>query len=877
MSDELNNTTDTAVDYDRILPVDLQVEMQRSYLDYAMSVIVGRALPDVRDGLKPVHRRVLYAMYDGGYRPTSSFSKSSRVVGDVMGNYHPHGDAAIYDALARLVQWWSLRYPLVAGQGNFGTPGNLGPAAPRYTECKMAPLAMEMVCDIDEESVDFQDNYDGKNQEPTILPSRFPNLLVNGSEGIAVGMATRIPPHNLREVADGIQWALENTEASREELLEALIKRIPGPDFPTGAMILGRKGIEDAYRTGRGSITQRAVVNVEEIQGRQCLVVTELPYQVNPDNLADKIAQLVRDGQIQGIADIRDETSGRTGQRLVIVLKRDAVAKVVLNNLYKRTPLQENFSANMLAIVDGVPRTLSLDGFVRHWITHQISVIVRRTQFRLRKAQERLHILEGYLKALDALDEVIALIRRSPTVDEARKGLMDLLGVDEVQADAILALQLRRLAALERQKIMDEHAELTARVTDLQDILDTPARQRSIISSELQTIVDKYGDDRRTRIVPFDGEMSMEDLIPEEDVVVTITREGFAKRTRTDNYRSQKRGGKGVRGTQLRGDDVVEHFFVTTTHHWLLFFTNLGRVYRAKAYEIPEGGRDAKGQHVANLLAFQPEEHIAQVLAIRDYEVADYLVLATKSGLVKKTPLKLYESSRTGGIIGINLREDEAGNPDELVSAQVINADQDLILVSRDGQAVRFVATDEQLRPMGRSTVGVRGMRFRGDDELLSMEVPREGTDLLIVTDSGYAKRTPVEEYPTKSRGTMGVRVGKLVDERGGLVGALVVNPDEDVMVITESGKLVQVNASDVRPTARNTMGVIFARPDEDDRIIAITPNPERDIDDEDGESESQDSDSLGDETPTNSSNADESADNAVASEQESTQEGNDE
>ncbi len=877
MSDELNNTTDTAVDYDRILPVDLQVEMQRSYLDYAMSVIVGRALPDVRDGLKPVHRRVLYAMYDGGYRPTSSFSKSSRVVGDVMGNYHPHGDAAIYDALARLVQWWSLRYPLVAGQGNFGTPGNLGPAAPRYTECKMAPLAMEMVCDIDEESVDFQDNYDGKNQEPTILPSRFPNLLVNGSEGIAVGMATRIPPHNLREVADGIQWALENTEASREELLEALIKRIPGPDFPTGAMILGRKGIEDAYRTGRGSITQRAVVNVEEIQGRQCLVVTELPYQVNPDNLADKIAQLVRDGQIQGIADIRDETSGRTGQRLVIVLKRDAVAKVVLNNLYKRTPLQENFSANMLAIVDGVPRTLSLDGFVRHWITHQISVIVRRTQFRLRKAQERLHILEGYLKALDALDEVIALIRRSPTVDEARKGLMDLLGVDEVQADAILALQLRRLAALERQKIMDEHAELTARVTDLQDILDTPARQRSIISSELQTIVDKYGDDRRTRIVPFDGEMSMEDLIPEEDVVVTITREGFAKRTRTDNYRSQKRGGKGVRGTQLRGDDVVEHFFVTTTHHWLLFFTNLGRVYRAKAYEIPEGGRDAKGQHVANLLAFQLEEHIAQVLAIRDYEVADYLVLATKSGLVKKTPLKLYESSRTGGIIGINLREDEAGNPDELVSAQVINADQDLILVSRDGQAVRFVATDEQLRPMGRSTAGVRGMRFRGDDELLSMEVPREGTDLLIVTDSGYAKRTPVEEYPTKSRGTMGVRVGKLVDERGGLVGALVVNPDEDVMVITESGKLVQVNASDVRPTARNTMGVIFARPDEDDRIIAITPNPERDIDDEDGESESQDSDSLGDETPTNSSNADESADNAVASEQESTQEGNDE
>ena len=899
MSDEKTTPSKETVDFDRVQRVDLQVEMQRSYLDYAMSVIVGRALPDVRDGLKPVHRRVLYAMYDGGYRPSSSFSKSSRIVGDVMGNYHPHGDSAIYDALARLVQWWSLRYPLVAGQGNFGTPGNLGPAAPRYTECKMAPLAMEMVRDIDEESVDFQDNYDGKNQEPTILPSRFPNLLVNGSEGIAVGMATRIPPHNLREVAKGVQWALDNPEASREELLEALLKIIPGPDFPTGATILGRKGIEDAYRTGRGSITQRAVVNVEEIHGRQCLVVTELPYQVNPDNLADKIAQLVRDGQIQGIADIRDETSGRTGQRLVIVLKRDATAKVVLNNLYKRTSLQENFSANMLALVDGVPRTLSIDGFIRHWVAHQMQVIQRRTNFRLRKALERLHILEGYLKALDALDEVIALIRRSPTVEEARTGLMELLDVDSVQADAILALQLRRLAALERQKILNEHAELTARVTDLRDILERPERQRSIISEELGEIVAKYGDERRTRIVPFDGEMSMEDLIPEEDVVVTITRDGFAKRTRTDHYRSQKRGGKGVRGTQLRGDDVVEHFFVTTTHHWLLFFTNLGRVYRAKAYEIPEGGRDAKGQHVANLLAFQPEEKIAQVLAIRDYEVADYLVLATKSGLVKKTPLKLYESARTGGIIAINLREDEAGRPDELVSAQVITSDQDLILVSRDGQAARFAASDENLRPMGRSTSGVRGMKFRGDDELLSMEVPREGSDLLIVTESGYAKRTPVEEYPRKGRGTLGVRVGKLVDERGGLVGALVVNPDEDVMVITESGKLVQVNASDVRPTARNTMGVIFARPDEDDRIIAITPNPERDIDeDEDefsdevsgGTSSSEVSgvmseelsgeaseESSSEKTATLGENTIEKSSEAVASEEESSEEGNEE
>ncbi len=872
----------------RIDPVDLQAEMQRSYLDYAMSVIVGRALPDVRDGMKPVHRRIMYAMYDGGYRPNAGFYKCMRVVGDVLAHYHPHGDSSVYDALARLVQPWSLRYPLVSGQGNFGSPGNLGPAAPRYTECKMAPLAMEMVRDIDENTVDFQDNYDGRAQEPTVLPARFPNLLVNGSEGIAVGMATRIPPHNLREVAAGIQWSLDHPDASREELLNALIERIKGPDFPTGATILGRQGIEEAYRTGRGSIIQRAVVDIEEIHGRQCLVVKELPYQVNPDNLVAKIADMVRGGQIQGIADIRDESSGRHGQRLIIVLKRDAVPKVVLNNLYKRTQLQDSFPANMLALVNGTPRTLSLDGFVRHWIEHQMEVIYRRTQFRLAKAKERLHILEAYLKALEALDEVIALIRRSPSVDEARVGLMELLSIDEIQADAILALQLRRLAALERQKILEEHAALSARVQDLEDILVKPDRQRAIIGTELGEIVDKYGDERMTRILPYGGEMSAEDLIPEEDIVVTITRDGFAKRTRTDNYRSQKRGGKGVRGTQLRGDDVVEHFFVTTTHHWLMFFTNLGRVYRAKAYEVPEGGRDAKGQHVANLLAFQPEERIAQVLAITDYDAADYLVLATKSGLVKKTKLEDYRSARTGGIIAINLREDEHGTPDELVSAQLANADDDLLLVSRDGQAARFAATDEQLRPMGRSTSGVRGMKFRDDDELLTMEVPREGTDLLIVTDSGYAKRTPVEEYPTKGRGTLGVRVGKLVEERGGLIGAVIVQPDEDVMVITESGKLVQVNASDVRPTARNTMGVIFARPDANDRIIAITPNPERDIDEAEDTSDVEGAESAGEgsqdaasapaqESAGDDGNANETADETtsqdVASEQADTEE----
>src|SRR6476660_7895342 len=723
---------------DRVEQVDLQTEMQRSYLDYAMAVIVGRALPDVRDGLKPVHRRVLYAMFDGGYRPERSFNKCARVVGEVMGQYHPHGDTAIYDALVRLIQDWTMRYPLALGQGNFGSPGNDGAAAPRYTETKMAPLAMEMVRDIDEETVDFQDNYDGKNQEPTILPARFPNLLVNGSSGIAVGMATNIPPHNLREVADGVQWYLANTTASREELLEELMLRIKGPDFPTGATILGHKGIEDAYRTGRGSITMRAVVSVEELQGRTCLVVTELPYQANPDNLAIKIAELVRDGKIQGIADLRDETSGRTGQRLVIVLKRDAVAKVVLNNLYKHTQLQENFGANMLAIVDGVPRTLSLDAFIRHWVTHQLDVIVRRTRFRLRKAEEEAHILRGLLKALDALDEVIALIRRSATVDVARDGLIELLGIDELQAMAILNMQLRRLAALERQKLIDRHDELEAMITEFKAILDSPQRQRDIVSEELTEIVDKYGDERRTKVVPFDGDMSMEDLIPEEDVVVTITRGGYAKRTTVDLYRSQKRGGKGVRGATLRGDDIVEHFFTTTTHHWLLFFTNLGRVYRAKAYELPEGSRDAKGQHVANLMAFQPGEQIAQVLDLRDYVTDPYLLLATRQGLVKKTRLSEYDTNRTNGLIAVNLREG-----DELVGAGLASSEDDGLLVSVKGQSVRFTANDETLRPMGRATSGVTGMKFRDSDYLLSMSVVRHGEDpeVFVVFENGLAKR----------------------------------------------------------------------------------------------------------------------------------------
>ena len=823
--------TSEVTGHDKIEPVDIQVEMQRSYLDYAMSVIVGRALPEVRDGLKPVHRRVLYAMFDGGYRPDRAYSKCSRVVGDVMGKYHPHGDSAIYDTLVRLVQDWSLRYPLVDGQGNFGSPGNDPAAAPRYTECRMAPLAMEMVRDIDKETVDFQDNYDGRTQEPSILPSRFPNLLVNGSAGIAVGMATNIPPHNLREVAAGAQWYLDHPEATKEELLEALMERITGPDFPTGATILGRRGIEDAYRTGRGSITMRAIVEAEEIQGRMCLVVTELPYQVNPDNLAQKIAELVRDGKIAGIADIRDETSGRTGQRLVIVLKRDAVAKVVLNNLYKHTQLQDNFGANMLALVDGVPRTLTLDAFIRHWVAHQIEVIVRRTQFRLREAEREIHILRGYLKALDALDEVIALIRAAADVDAARSGLMKLLDVDEVQATAILNLQLRRLAALERKKIEDDHAALEAEINDLNDILSSEGRQRSIVGTELGEIVAKYGDERRTAIAPFEGDMDVEDLIAEEEVVVTITRSGYAKRTKSSLYRSQKRGGKGVRGASLRADDVVEHFFVTTTHHWLLFFTNLGRVYRAKAYELPDGARDAKGQHVANMLAFQPGEEIAEVLALKTYADKPYLVLATKRGLVKKTRLEEYDSNRTGGLIAVNLRPidgGEEGATDEVMAARLVDDDDELMLVSRKGQSIRFATDTDSLRPMGRATSGVTGMRFREDDELLAMNVVRANKFSFIATEGGYAKRTDVAEYRSQGRGGLGIKVAKLAEQRGDLVGALMVEETDEVLVVMESGKVMRAQASDVPAKGRDTMGVIFAKPDEGDRIIGIARNGER-------------------------------------------------
>jgi DNA gyrase subunit A len=816
-------------DSSRIEPVDLQTEMQRSYLDYSMSVIVSRALPDVRDGLKPVHRRVLYAMYDGGYRPDRNFSKSARVVGDVMGSYHPHGDSAIYDALVRLAQPWSLRYPLVQGQGNFGSPGNDPPAAQRYTECRMAQLAMEMVRDIDEETVDFAPNYDGRTLEPTVLPSRFPNLLVNGSAGIAVGMATNIPPHNLREVSQAAKWMLDNPEASTDERMTALLDIVQGPDFPTGATIIGKRGIEDAYRTGRGSITMRAVVEVDEdAKGRQTLIVTELPYQVNPDNLLLRIAELVGDGKLTGISDVRDDSSSRTGMRLVIELKRDAVAQVVLNQLYKHTQLQDNFGANMLALVDGVPRTLTLEQFIRYWIAHQIDVIQRRTRYRLRKAEERAHILRGYLKALDALDEVIALIRASATVEDARTGLMELLEIDEVQATAILDMQLRRLAAMERQKIIDEYDDLMTKIADYNDILSNEPRQRSIVSEELGEVVDKFGDDRRTEILPWDGDVTDEDLIAVEDVVVTITAGGYAKRTRSDLYRAQRRGGRGVRGAALRQDDVVEHFMVTSTHNWLLFFTNQGRIYRAKGYQLPDASRDAKGQHVANLLAFRPDESIASVLSIPGYDAADYLVLATRSGLVKKTKLSDYDTNRQGGIIAINL-----GEEDEVIGARLVSAEDDIFLASTKGMSVRFTASDEILRPMGRDTKGVIGMRFREGDSLLSMDVVRPGQHVVTITDGGFAKRTLEDEWTARSRGILGVRAMKINEKRGSLVAAMVCDPDDQIFAIASNGVVIRTAVSELRPSGRDTMGVMMMRLGDEDSVVAVARSGEKAEDEE--------------------------------------------
>lgn len=809
--------------YDRITPIDLNQEMQNSYIDYAMSVIVGRALPEARDGMKPVQRRILYAMFDSGFLHNRSYVKSARSVAETMGHYHPHGDSAIYGTLVRMAQPWTMRYPLIDGQGNFGSAGNDPAAAMRYTEARLTSLAEEMLRDIREDVVDFQPNYDGKTNEPVVLPSRVPQLLMNGSNGIAVGMATNIPPHNLGEVAEAIYWCLDNPDADEASTLDAVMERIKGPDFPTAGLIVGDQGIKDAYTTGRGSIRMRGKTSIEEEGKRTIIVITQLPYQVNPDNLVSSIAQQVSDGRISGIANIEDQSSSRVGMRIVITLKRDAIAKVVLNNLYKHSALQTNFGANMLSIVDGVPRTLRIDQLVRIYVRHQLEVIVRRTRFRLRKKEERAHILRGLKKAIDMLDETIALIRRSPSADEARVGLMDLLDIDEAQANAILEMQLRRLAALELQKILDELAQIEIDIADLKDVLAKPERQRAIVKDELSDIVRKYGDERRTRIIPADGELSDEDLIPEEDVVVTITETGYAKRTKTDLYRSQKRGGKGVKGATLKQDEIVKHFFVCSTHDLILFFTTKGRVYRLKAYDLPEANRTARGQHVANLLAFQPEERIAQVIQLKSYQDAPYLVLATRNGLVKKSRLEDYDSNRTGGLVAINLKGD-----DELVGASLCSENDDLILVSEYGQSIRFHATDDVLRPMGRATSGVYGMRFNGDDNLLSMNVVKENEFLLVATSGGYAKRTAMDDYPVQGRGGKGVLTIQYDRRRGNLVGAEVVSLDDEIFAITTGGGIIRTAAKEVRKAGRQTKGVRLMNLSDGDSLLAIARNADQ-------------------------------------------------
>jgi DNA gyrase subunit A len=798
----------------RIEPRDLEEEMRSSYLDYAMSVIIGRALPDVRDGLKPVHQRILWGADQEGVRAGANRRKSAYIVGSVLGRYHPHGDVAVYDALVRLGQDFASRYPLIDGQGNFGTADGDPAAAMRYTEARLSPIAMELLRDIDKDTVDFRPNYDNQFQEPVVLPARFPNLLANGSAGIAVGMATNIPPHNLGEVIDATVALLGNPELTSEDLM----RYVKGPDFPTGALIMGTSAIRDAYVTGRGSIRVRAKVHVEESnRGGQRLVVTELPYQVSGDRLLKRIGELVKDGHITGISDINNETN-REGTRLIIDVRRDAVPQVVLNKLYKHTQLQDTFGVINLALVDGVPRVLGLAEMLSHYITHQITVVVRRTRFELRKAQERAHILEGLMVALDHLDEVISLIRNAESADAAKTQLMERYTLSELQATAILDMQLRRLAALERARIQQEYAELQTKIAELKAILDDPSKVRGIIRGELLDIKKRFADPRRTEIRPEEGELSIEDLIAAEPVVVTVTRTGYVKRVPLTDYRAQGRGGRGVRGANLREDDIVQFLFITNTHHWVLFFTNKGRVYRVKVHELPEAARNSRGTYIANIpgASFQPDEKIAAVLDLDDYDSGRFLVLGTRNGMVKKTALHEYDSPRVG-LAAINLRDD-----DELIGVKLTSGEDDLMFISRKAMAVRF--RESEVRPMGRQTSGVVAMRLRGGDWVLAMEVVRPDADLLVVTDAGYGKRTPLDQYQRKGRGIQGVKTAELTEARGFLAGAFVVQDEDDVFLITESGQIIRTRVNEIRRASRATQGVRVMRLGASARVAAVAP-----------------------------------------------------
>ena len=799
----------------RIEDVQLEDQIQASYLDYSMSVIVGRALPDVRDGLKPVHRRILWSMFEQGLRPDRPYRKSANVVGGVMSKYHPHGDLAIYDALVRMAQDFSLRAPLVDGHGNFGSVDGDPPAAQRYTEARLAPIALELLRDIEAETVDFVPNYDGYEQQPVVLPSRFPNLLVNGSGGIAVGMATNMPPHNLGEVIDGVIHFIDNPEATSTDLM----KFVKGPDFPTGAIVLGRDGFRDAYETGRGSIKVRAVCAIEEApNNRQRIVVTELPYQVNKARLAEKIADLVRTGRLKDVADVKDHSSGREGMRLVVELKRGANPQVVLNQLYKHTQLQDNFSVINLALVDGVPRTLTLAELIGYYVDHQVEVLIRRTRWQLRKAEERDHIVQGLLIALENLDAVIKVIRGSADAEEARTKLMKQFKLSEIQANHILDMPLRRLTKLARAELEAEHKELLARIKFLNALLKDPKKIRAVIKDELLEIRAKFADKRRTQLKADEGEMNVEDLIAEEDVVITMSRAGYVKRQPIENFRRQGRGGKGIRGQNLKEEDVVRDVFTTTTHHWLLFFTSKGKVYRVKVHEVPESGRTARGTYAANLpgVAISGDERVQAVIDLKEYEAGRYLLFATRKGMVKKTALPEYDSPRTG-LAAINLH-----SGDELIDVRLTDGKDDVFLMSRKGQTIRF--KESLARSMGRQTAGVIGMRLAEDDEVIALGIASEGEEMISVTHQGYGKRTPLKDYPLKGRGGKGVIGHTLTKKTGLLAGAFVGTKDQDMFVISSSGIVIRVAAADIRRVGRASQGVRTMRVEEGATVVAIAP-----------------------------------------------------
>jgi DNA gyrase subunit A len=803
----------------RIEGRELEQEMRSSFIDYAMSVIVARALPDARDGLKPVHRRVLYAMHDAGLQPNRPRLKSARVVGDVMGYYHPHGDQSIYDTLVRMAQPFSLRYPLVDGQGNFGNIDDYPAAAMRYTECRLTRLATEMLRDIDMDTVDFGPNYDESRREPTVLPSRFPNLLVNGSAGIAVGMATNMPPHRLSEVVDAVVQLIDKPLSNADDLM----KHVKGPDFPTGAIVVGRSGVRDAYRTGRGRIIMRGRAHVEELRGgKNAIIVTELPYGVKKggdSGVIKKIADLVNDKVLSEISDVKDH-SDRTGMRIQIDLKREAIPQVVLNKLFKHTQLQTTFGYNAVALVDGVPRTLSLLELVRYYLDYQREIVTRRSKFELRRALERAHVLEGYLIALDNLDEVIALIRAADDTDDARSALMERFELSEIQAQAILDLRLRALTGLERKRIEDEHADLQERIAELRALLGNPELVDGVVREELLELKEIYGksDERRTEIVAGESELELEDMIAEEDMVIAITKSGYIKRLPVTTYREQRRGGIGVMGMDLKDEDYIEHLFVASTHDYILFFTTVGKVYRLKVHELPLGSRQSKGRAIVNLLPFRQDEYVRAVIATRSFEEARYLVFATKKGMVKKTEFGAYNTPlKADGIIAIKLRED-----DELIGVRLASEDDDILMVSRMGQAVRFHG--KQARAMGRDTSGVAGMKLRGADEVIELDIAVDDADLLVVTENGYGKRTRVGDYPVKGRGTMGVKTAQLTEGKGRLAGARIVRDGYQVMLISDGGTVIRIPVDGIRRAGRATQGVIVMRLREGEQVATLAP-----------------------------------------------------